>query len=117
MRGKGERFFGTITTELLPTLPGHIPPGNQGRPVTKPELTLSQLDAAVGAWIIATYHQRRHPETGQAPGERWAAGDWLPRMPVSLETLELLLLTVATPKRDAATQAAQARFCQMWLST
>jgi len=27
---------GTITTELLPTLPGHIPPGNHGKPVTAP---------------------------------------------------------------------------------
>jgi putative transposase len=25
-----ERFFGTVTTELLPTLPGHIPPHNYG---------------------------------------------------------------------------------------
>ena len=33
-RGKVERLFGTITTELLPTLPGHIPPGNHGKPVT-----------------------------------------------------------------------------------
>ena len=48
-RGKGERFFGTVTTELLPTLPGHIPPGNRGRPVTKPALTLSQVDTAIGA--------------------------------------------------------------------
>ena len=35
-RGKVERLFGTVTTELLPTLPGHIPPGNHGRPVTAP---------------------------------------------------------------------------------
>ena len=35
-RGKVERLFGTITTELLPTLPGHIPHGNRGRPVTAP---------------------------------------------------------------------------------
>ena len=38
-RGKIERFFGTITTELLPTLPGHIPPSNHGKPVTAPALT------------------------------------------------------------------------------
>ena len=78
-RGKVERLFGTITTELLPTLPGHIPPGNHGRPVTPPALTLSELDAAVGRYIVDTYHQRVHPETGQTPLARWSAGDWLPR--------------------------------------
>lgn len=33
-RGRGmlERLFGTITTELLPTLAGHIPHGNSRRP-------------------------------------------------------------------------------------
>ncbi|GGM17180.1 Mu transposase C-terminal domain-containing protein [Nakamurella endophytica] len=98
-RGKGERFFGTVTTELLPTVPGHIPPGNHGKPVTTPTYTLSQLDSAVGAWITGTYHQRTHPETGQTPVQRWSAGEWLPRMPDSIEQLDLLLLTVATPRK------------------
>jgi len=98
-RGKIERLFGTITTELLPTLPGHIPPKNHGKPVSPPALTLSQLDAAVGRYIVDTYHRRVHPETGQTPATRWAAGGWLPRMPDSLEALDLLLLTVATPRK------------------
>ncbi len=46
-RGKVERIFGTITTELLPTLPGHIPAHNDGKPVTAPTLSLSQLDEAI----------------------------------------------------------------------
>ena len=49
---------GTITTELLPTLPGHIPHGSHGRPVTPPVLTLSELDAAVGRYIVDIYHHR-----------------------------------------------------------
>lgn len=98
-RGKGERFFGTVTTELLPTLPGHIPPGNHGRPVTPPSMTLTQLDEAVREWVTGTYLQRQHPETGQPPAQRWAAGGWLPRMPKSLEALDLLLLTVRTPRK------------------
>jgi len=53
-----ERLFGTITTELLPTLPGHIPPGNHGRPVTPPALTLAELDAAVGRYIVNTLQVR-----------------------------------------------------------
>jgi len=98
-RGKGERFFGSVSTELLPTLAGHIPPGNHGRPVTPAALTLSQLDGAVGEWIVGTYLQRGHPETGQPPVQRWTAGGWLPRMPESLEALNLLLLTVRTPRK------------------
>ena len=98
-RGKIEKFLGTITSELLPTLPGHIPPGNHGKPVTTPALTLSQLDAAVGRYLIDDYHRRVHPETGQAPVKRWLAGGWLPRMPDTLEALDLLLLTLATPRK------------------
>lgn len=45
-RGKVERLFGTINTELLTTLPGHIAPG-QRSPV--PVLSLPDLDGAVEA--------------------------------------------------------------------
>jgi putative transposase len=98
-RGKIERFFGTLTTELLPTLSGYIPPGNHGKPVTAATLTLSQLDAAVGRFVVHDYLRRVHPETGQTPADRWAAGGWLPRLPESLAELDLLLLTVATPRK------------------
>ena len=65
-RGKVERLFGTITTELLPTLPGHIPPGNHGKPVTPPALSLSQLDAEIGRFIVGEYHHRVHQECRHA---------------------------------------------------
>jgi putative transposase len=48
---------------------------------------------------VGIYHRGVHPETGQSPVDRWAAGDWLPRLPESLEELDLLLLTVATPRK------------------
>ena len=76
-----ERLFGTITTDLLPTLAGHIPPGNHGKPVTPPALALSQLDAVIGRYLVDDYHRRVHPETGEPPVKRWLAGGWLPRMP------------------------------------
>lgn len=98
-RGKIERFFGTITTELLPTLPGHIPPGNNGRAVTAPVMSLSELDSALGRFVTVEYHHRAHQETGQPPIQRWLGSGWLPRMPESLELLDLLLLTVATPRK------------------
>jgi putative transposase len=96
-RGKIERFFGTVTTELLPALPGHLAPGAPGHP-TPPALSLAELDEAIGRFIIEDYHAREHSETREPPAKRWLAGGWLPRMPESLEQLDLLLLTVAKPR-------------------
>ncbi len=45
------------------------------------------------------YQQRVHSETQQPPLERWEAGSFLPRMPDSVEQLDLLLLTVARSRR------------------
>jgi putative transposase len=70
-----------------------------GRPATPPKLTLAQLDGAQQAFIVGDYHFRPHGETRQPPQERWEAGGFLPRMPDSLEQLDLLLLTVATPRK------------------
>lgn len=93
-RGKIERIFGSITTELLPTLPGYLAPNRRGAPENTPALSLGALDAEIAGWIRC-YNERTHPETKAAPGTRWATGGWLPRMPDSLEDLDLLLLTVA----------------------
>ncbi len=98
-RGKIERFFGTINTELLPTLPGHLGPGNR---TPTPELDLPGLDHAIGSFIAA-YNGRTHRELGISPRDAWIAEGWLPRMPESLEELDGLLLTVPktrTVQRD-----------------
>lgn len=91
-RGKIERFIRTVHQLLLANLPGYAPAGG-GPP--KPSLILPELDALFGTWLVEEYHQRRHGETGQPPVARWAAGGFLPRLPASLEQLDLLLLTVA----------------------
>ena len=96
-RGKIERFFGSVNQLCLASLPGYAPAGTPGRP-GKAALSLAELDAAIGAFII-DYHQRPHRETGQAPQARWEEGGFLPRMPDSLEQLDLLLLTVARPRK------------------
>ncbi|MBN9201331.1 MAG: transposase [Microbacterium sp. SCN 70-18] len=89
-RGKIERFFGTINTELLATLPGHLRPGNR---TPTPVLDLPALDRSIGAFIT-TYNDRTHSELGVSPRDAWVADGWLPRMPRSLEDLDTLLLTV-----------------------
>lgn len=94
-RGKIERFFGTVTTELLPELPGHL---HRGRRLTAPALTLTDLDHALRHFIVDTYHRRQHPEIGTSPHDRWLADGWLPRMPTDLSELDLLLVDVAKPR-------------------
>ncbi len=98
-RGKIERFYGTVNTELLTTLPGHLAPGHRA---PTPVLDLPALDHAIGGFI-ATYNDRPHPELGGSPRDAWVADGWLPRMPDSLDQLDGLLLTVPkhrTVQRD-----------------
>lgn len=89
-RGKIERFFGTINTELLSALPGHLRPGSRA---PAPVLDLAGLDRAIGEFI-GTYNDRTHSELGMSPRDAWVADGWLPRMPNSLQELDGLLLTV-----------------------
>lgn len=95
-RGKVERLFRSINQLLLPGLPGHLVGGQLASP---PGLTLAQLDAALHGFVVGEYHQTPHSETGQAPQERWEAGGFLPHLPERLEDLDLLLLTVARPRK------------------
>jgi putative transposase len=97
-RGKIERFFRTINTELLASLPGHLAPRSQPTAA----LTLPRLDAAMASFI-AEYNQRVHREIGISPRDAWVGDGWLPRMPESLDQLDGLLLTVPklrTVQRD-----------------
>ncbi len=91
-RGKVERLFGTLNTELLPELPGYL---KHGKPTTYPKLSLSELHRAIGTFLIGTYNARTHREIGTAPWAAWSGNGWLPRMPESLEELDLLLMSVA----------------------
>lgn len=94
-RGKVERLFGTINTELLPELPGYV---QYAKPASRPQLSLPELDAAIGAFIIGTYNVRVHSEIGMAPVTAWRADGWLPRLPGSLQALDTLLVMVAKPR-------------------
>jgi putative transposase len=95
-RGKIERFFETVNQLLLCQLPGYAPAGT---PQPAPVLSLSDLDARVGQFIVEDYNQRLHSETGSRPQERWMNGAFIPRLPETLEELDLLLLTVPTARQ------------------
>jgi putative transposase len=97
-RGKIERYMDTINQMCLSTLPGYAPRGTRDR-AGQARLSLAELDTALGQFIVEVYNHRTHSETGQPPQARWEACGFLPHLPESLEQLDLLLLTVAKPRK------------------
>jgi putative transposase len=95
-RGRIERFFLTVNQLFLSALPGYSPRGTP-RPV--PSLTLAELDQRLQTFVLDDYHHRIHGETGVAPLVRWETSGFLPQIAESLDQLDLLLLTVAKPRR------------------
>lgn len=94
-RGKIERFFESVSQVLLPELPGYAP----GRASPNAGLTMAELAARLERFVVEVYHSEPHTTTGFKPQERWSSGGFLPRMPDSLEQLDLLLLTVPKTRR------------------
>ena len=96
-RGRIERFFRTVQQMLVCDLPGYAP---SQRPVrAHPQLTLHDFETRLQDFVFEGYHMRPHSETHVPPQQRWEAGGFLPQMPASLEQLDLLLLTVAKPRK------------------
>ncbi|MBO0778474.1 MAG: DDE-type integrase/transposase/recombinase [Ktedonobacteraceae bacterium] len=95
-RGKIERFFRSVNELFLQDLPGYCPAGHKGAQAI---LTLEAFEEKFRNWLLIDYHQRVHSETKCTPAERWQRGGFLPRMPQSLEQLDLLLLTVRKTRR------------------
>ncbi len=93
-RGKIERFFLTVNQLFLQDLPGYL--GNQ---TSTSLLTLKELDEKFSTFIINNYHHRIHGTTKKQPILRWNDSGFLPNMPESLESLDLLLLNVAKPRK------------------
>jgi len=95
-RGKVERFFGTINQLLLSTLSGYSPAGSAP---SKPSITLDVLDHAIKKFLIEQYHPTPHSSTKIEPIERWKNQVFLPHLPESLESLDLLLIHVAKARQ------------------
>lgn len=95
-RGKIERFFRSVNELFLQDLPGYAPSGHKG---AQAALTLTTFEEKFRTWLLSDYHNRVHSETKCMPAERWQRGGFLPRMPQSLEQLDLLLLTVRKTRR------------------
>ena len=96
-RGRIERFFSTVNEMFLCELEGYAPAGGAVR--GEPTLTLAEFDNRFRAFLLDVYHHRENAETKMAPLERWEATGFLPRMPDSLEQLDLLLIQVAKARQ------------------
>lgn len=95
-RGRVERFFQTVDQLLLHLLPGYT---LDGPPLTPPALTLADFDAIFQEFLLGEYHVRPQRDLPDTPQVRWEGEGFLPRLPESLEQLDLLLLTVAKTRR------------------
>lgn len=96
-RGRIERFFATVNEMFLCELDGYAPAGSAVR--GKPTLMLAEFDARLRSFFLDVYHRRECSETKIPPVERWEANGFLPRMPDSLEQLDLLLIQVAKARQ------------------
>lgn len=99
-RGRIERFFSTVNQMLLCEMDGYAPAGGVVR--GNPTLTLAEFDRRFRAFLLDVYHRRENAETKMQPVERWEANGFLPRMPDSLEQLDLLLIQVAKARQVRA---------------
>lgn len=99
-RGRIERFFSTVNEMFLCELDGFAPAGGAVR--GKPTLTLAEFEARFRTFLLDVYHRRENAETKMPPAERWQANGFLPRMPDSLEQLDLLLIQVAKARQVRA---------------
>jgi putative transposase len=86
-RGRIERFFRTVNSMFLCELDGFI-----RRKRHKPTLSLERLEELFQSFLLETYPRRISVKGRLVPSERWEEGGFLPRMPESLEQLDLLLM-------------------------
>ena len=86
-RGRIERFFRTVNEMFLCDLDGYIRHKRRA-----PSLSLNQFEERFRQFLLEVYH-RRSSEAGRLPpSDLWEEGGFLPRMPKSLEQLDLLLI-------------------------
>ena len=84
-RGKIERLFRTIIQKFYPSYKRN----SRDSPVQ-----LSDLDSAFQQWL-QEYHNTKHKEIKSTPLQKWHSEQFLPRLPDSIEALDLMLMKVA----------------------
>lgn len=105
-RGKIERLFQSVEQLFLERQPGYAPkeawPKSVGQGTERERagaLCLEELEVRFRDWLLLDYHHRVQKGQNKGPQERWEEGGFLPRMPASLEQVDLLLVQVARKRR------------------
>jgi putative transposase len=88
-RGKIERFFKTVDQRFT-----HKWKNDKTEPVS-----LSSLASEFHEWLMTDYHQTRHKGIKTVPMVKWADGKCLPRLPESIDALDLMLHKVGKPRK------------------
>ena len=93
-RGKIERFFRIVNESFLCDLEGYTRRGRR-----KPTLSLGQFEEQFRTFLIEVYSRTPVAEAELSPSALWERGGFLPRMPDSLEQLDLLLIEEVRSRR------------------
>jgi len=93
-RGKIERFFRTVNEMFLCDLEGYTRRGRR-----KPTMTIDQLEQQFRVFLIEVYQRTPVAESELSPSAKWEEGGFLPRIPASLEQLDLLLIEEVRPRK------------------
>ena len=93
-RGRIERFFRTVNEMFLSDLRSYPRRGHQ-----KTSYSLGELDKLFKTFLTDVYHVRSASEERLPPAKRWEQDAFLPRMPDSLEQLDLLLMEEVRSRR------------------
>jgi putative transposase len=62
-------------------------------------LTLAEFESRFRTFLLDVYQRRENAGTKMPPTKRWEADGFLPRMPDTLEQLDLLLIQVAKARQ------------------
>jgi len=77
---------------LLCELPGYTP---EGKAPKVPGLTLDEFRRVFHEWLVNEYMQRENEDIGESPFQRWSRQPQVPRMPDSIDSLHMLLMTIS----------------------
>jgi transposase InsO family protein len=78
LKGKIERWFGTLERQIVHTLPGTVMSKWEDRKFYNSEklavLTIDEVNWIVAKWVIDIYHQDQHSKIGRSPAQAWKEG-------------------------------------------
>ena len=79
-------------------------------------MTMDQLEQQFRVFLIEVYQRTPVAESELSPSAKWEEGGFLPRIPVSLEQLDLLLIEEIRPRKVRRDGIHFQGFRYIWLT-